>query len=71
MTVYLYRNRLGGFYAENRPLSWQECHCSECGENDYLIGKAGTKEEAWNILEKSGLNRVWYKASVTLYYFPF
>lgn len=66
MTIYLYKNHLGGFYAKPYLLSWQECHCTECGENDYLLGTAETKEEARKVLEEFGLDRVWYAEKIIM-----
>lgn len=49
--MYIYENHMGGLYTSDRELSWEETHCEMCGDSDWLIGYATTKEEAWELLK--------------------
>ena len=49
--MYIYEDHLGGLYTSDRALSYEERHCEQCGDTDWLVGYATTKEEAWNLLK--------------------
>lgn len=49
--MYIYEGHLGSLYTSDRVLEWEETHCEICGDTDWLIGYAATKEEAWGLLE--------------------
>lgn len=36
--VYIYESHLGGLFAVNEPLTYEECYCEECGDSDWEIG---------------------------------
>lgn len=49
--MYIYELHMGGLYASDYPLEYEDLYCEACGDSDWLIGYAETKEEAWNLLE--------------------
>lgn len=50
--MYIYECHVdGGLYTSNRELSYEERHCKQCGDSDWLIGYANTRGEAWNLLK--------------------
>ena len=54
--MYIYENHLGGLYTTDEELSFEELYCEVCGDSDYLLGYAETREEAKKILTVL----VWY-----------
>lgn len=49
--MYIYEGHMGGLYASDEPLEYEDLYCEECGDSDWLIGYAETREEAWNLLK--------------------
>lgn len=49
--MYIYEDHLGGLYTSDRELSYEERHCEQCGDSDWLIGYAATRAEAWELLK--------------------
>lgn len=49
--MYIYEGHMGSLFATDEPLSYEECYCETCGDSDWLIGEADTREEAWNLLK--------------------
>ena len=49
--MYIYQGHLGGLYTSDEPLDYDDLYCEECGDSDWLIGYAETREEAWNLLK--------------------
>ena len=49
--MYIYEDHMGGLYTSDRELSYEERHCEQCGDTDWLVGYAATKEAAWNLLK--------------------
>ncbi len=49
--MYIYEGHLGSLYTSYHELSYEETHCDACGDSDWLIGEAATREEAWKLLE--------------------
>ena len=49
--MYIYDSHLGYFYTTDHKLSYEECYCEYCGDTDWLIGKANTRAEAWDLLK--------------------
>ena len=49
--MYIYEGHMGSLYTSNRKLSYEERHCEQCGDSDWLIGYANTREEAWELLK--------------------
>ena len=48
--MYIYENHMGGLFTYNRELSYEECYCVTCGDSDWLIGEADTREEVLELL---------------------
>lgn len=49
--MFIYENHLGGVYAEDIELDLDDLYCEQCGDSDFLIGSASTREEAWELLK--------------------
>lgn len=49
--MYIYEGHMGGLFVTDEPLSYEECYCETCGDSDWLIGEADTKEEALELLK--------------------
>lgn len=49
--MYIYEGHMGGLYTSDEPLDYEDLYCDQCGDSDWLIGYAETKEEAWKLLE--------------------
>ena len=48
--MYIYESHLGSLYTSIYELDYDELYCEQCGDSDWLIGCATTKEEAWDLL---------------------
>lgn len=48
--MYIYENHMGGLFTSDQELSYEECYCETCGDSDWLIGEADTREEALELL---------------------
>lgn len=48
--MYIYENHMGGLFTSDRELSYEECYCETCGDSDWLIGEADTREEVLELL---------------------
>ena len=48
--MYIYEDHIGGLYTSNRALSYEERHCEQCGDTDWLVGYASSRAEAWELL---------------------
>jgi hypothetical protein len=42
---------MGSLYTSDDILDYDDLYCEECGDSDWLIGQAETKEEAWELLK--------------------
>lgn len=50
--MYIYENHLGGnLYTSDYDLDYKDLYCEECGDSDRYVGKANTREEAYNLLK--------------------
>ena len=49
--MFIYESHMGGFFASVEELSYEERHCETCGDSDWFIGEAETKEEAREIIK--------------------
>lgn len=49
--MYIYESCMGSLYTSDHELSYEERHCGQCGDTDWLVGFATTGEEAWNLLK--------------------
>ena len=47
--MYIYEGHMGGLYTSDEPLDYEDLYCEECGDSDWLIGYAETREDAWNL----------------------
>ena len=50
--MYIYESHLGNLYTSIYELDYDELYCEQCGDSDWLIGYATTKEEAWDLLKR-------------------
>ena len=48
--MYLYESHMGGIYASNYEIDYEDLYCEQCGDSDNYIGYANTKEEAIKLL---------------------
>lgn len=49
--MYIYESRMGGLFVADEVLDYEQTYCETCGDSDWLIGYAETREEAWNLLK--------------------
>lgn len=49
--MFIYENHLGGLYTSSEEIPFEELFCETCGDCDFLIGEADTREEAWKLLK--------------------
>ena len=49
--MYIYESHLGNLYTSIYELDYDELYCEQCGDSDWLIGCATTREEAWDLLK--------------------
>lgn len=49
--MYIYQGHLGGLYTSDDILDYEDLYCEECGDSDWLVGYASTREEALNLLK--------------------
>ena len=49
--MYIYESHMGGLYTSDTKLSYEQRHCEQCGDTDWLIGFASTRAEAWDLLK--------------------
>ena len=49
--MFIYESHMGGLYTSSEELDWDRLYCETCGDYDWLIGEADTKEEAWELLK--------------------
>lgn len=49
--MYIYEGHMGGLYTSDEPLDYEDLYCEQCGDSDWLVGYADTREEAWNLLK--------------------
>lgn len=48
--MYIYQSHMGGLFLSGDVLDYEQTYCETCGDSDYLLGYAETREEAWNLL---------------------
>ena len=48
--MYIYEGHMGSLYVSDYILDYDDLYCEECGDSDWFIGQAETKEEAWELL---------------------
>lgn len=49
--MYIYESHMGGLYTLDEQADFDFLYCEECGDSDWEIGYAETREEAWALLE--------------------
>ena len=49
--MHVYEHHMGHLYTSEYPLDYDVLYCEECGDSDWLIGEANTREEAWELLK--------------------
>ena len=49
--MYIYEGHMGGLYTPDEALDCEDLYREECGDSDWLIGYAETREDAWNLLK--------------------
>lgn len=49
--MYIYQSHMGGLYTSDDELDYEYTYCEICGDSDWLIGYAETREEAWDLLK--------------------
>lgn len=49
--MYIYQSHMGGLYTSDDKLDYEQTYCETCGDSDWLIGYAETREEAWDLLK--------------------
>lgn len=49
--MYIYQSHMGGLYTSDDELDYEQTYCETCGDSDWLIGYAETREEAWDLLK--------------------
>ena len=42
---------MGSLFTSYEPLDYEQTYCETCGDSDWLIGHANTREEAWELLK--------------------
>jgi hypothetical protein len=42
---------MGSLFVSDDILDYEQTYCETCGDSDFLLGYAETKEEAWNLLK--------------------
>lgn len=49
--MYIYESHMGGLFTSDEEIDDDFLYCDQCGDWDWLIGYATTKEEAFNLLK--------------------
>lgn len=49
--MYIYESHMGGLFVSDEVLSYEQTYCETCGDSDFLLGYAETREEAWELLK--------------------
>lgn len=42
---------MGSLFVSDDILDYEQTYCETCGDSDFLLGYAETREEAWNLLK--------------------
>lgn len=51
--MYIYEGHTGSLYTSDEVLDYEDTYCETCGDSDWLIGYANTREEAWRLLKSA------------------
>ncbi|MBS5143816.1 MAG: hypothetical protein KHZ91_13280 [Firmicutes bacterium] len=49
--MYIYESHMGALFTSDCILDYEQTYCETCGDSDYLLGYAETREEAWELLK--------------------
>ena len=49
--MYIYQSHMEGSITSDDELDYEQTYCETCGDSDWLIGYAETREEAWDLLK--------------------
>lgn len=49
--MWIYQSHMGGLYVEDEHLGFKDLYCEECGDSDWEIGFAESKEAAKKLLK--------------------
>lgn len=49
--MYIYESHMGGLFVSDDELDYEQTYCETCGDSDFLLGYAETREEAWELLK--------------------
>jgi hypothetical protein len=49
--MYIYESHMGSLFVSDDILDYEQTYCEICGDSDFLLGYAETKEEAWELLK--------------------
>lgn len=49
--MYIYESHIGGLFVSDEVLGYKQTYYEICGDYDWPIGYAETREEAWNLLK--------------------
>ncbi|MFR0074462.1 MAG: hypothetical protein ACLRVD_08895 [Blautia caecimuris] len=49
--MYIYESHMGSLFVSDDILDYEQTYCETCGDSDFFIGYAETREEAWNLLK--------------------
>ena len=49
--MYIYESHMGGLFVSDEILDYKQTYCETCGDSDFLLGYAKTREDAWNLLK--------------------
>ncbi len=49
--MYIYESHMGGLFVSDEVLDSEQTYCETCGDYDFLLGYAETREEAWELLK--------------------
>lgn len=51
--MYIYESHMGSLFVSDDILDYEQTYCETCGDSDFLLGYAETKEEAWELLKNN------------------
>lgn len=49
--MYIYEGHMGSLYTSDCELDYEALYCEQCGDSNWLIGQADTRNEAWELLK--------------------
>lgn len=55
--MFIYENHMGGLYSSD--LDDLDTYCETCGDSDWLLGEANTKEEAYELIKSTWIGDIY------------